>query len=405
MGPEGKKEYLEAIRERYGRVNRRGKKRILDEFCRVCECHRKSAIRVLNGLRRKRRGRSGPKARYGEEVMEVLRTIWLAAEQPCGKRLVGAIGLWLPAYEKRRRLKKEIRDKLLKLSASTADRLLKPVRCRMRRKGLGGTRPGSLLKTQIPIRGESWNEARPGYLEADTVAHCGTNLSGDFIWSLTFTDIATGWTENRAVWNRGAAGVMERIQELEKGLPFKMRGFDCDNGAEFLNHHLWNYFRQRSEPVDFTRSRPYKKNDQAHVEQKNWTHVRQLLGYERLGRKELVEPINELYRMWGMLHNYFCPTMKLKMKTREGAKVQRSYEAARTPCQRLQDSPEVNARLKARLRKEFRELDPFELKGRIETQLRSIFETKRQLGDDQESTILVSVNWRTPQVAFGNTLP
>lgn len=405
MGPEGKGGYVEAIRERYGRANRRGKKRILDEFCEVCGCHRKSAIRVLNGLGRKKGKHSGPKARYGAEVVEVLRAIWLGAEQACGKRLVGAIGLWLPAYERREGLKKEIGEALMRMSASTADRLLKPFRARMRKKGLGGTKPGSLLKTQIPIRGESWDEKRPGYLEADTVAHCGTNLAGDFVWSLTFTDIATGWTENRAVWNKGAAGVKERVQELEKDLPFKMRGFDCDNGSEFLNHHLWNYFQDRPEPIDFTRSRPYRKNDQAHVEQKNWTHVRQLLGYERLGRRELVEPANALYRTWGLLHNFFCPTLKLKAKTREGAKVQRTYEVAKTPCQRLLESSEVKVAAKARLRKTLKELDPFEIKRQVEVQLRRVFDLKRRLEDVKESTIPVSLNGHTSQVAFGNTLP
>jgi 5S rRNA maturation endonuclease (ribonuclease M5) len=405
MGPEANREYVEAVRERYERSNRKGKKRILDEMCLVIACHRKAAIRMLNGLRKKKARRPGPKPQYGEAEVKVLRAIWLGAEQPCGKRMVAAICLWLPWYERQEKLKKEVREKLLKVSAATVDRLLKPVRARLRVKGLGGTKPGSLLKTQIPIRGESWDEKRPGYMEADTVAHCGGSLAGDFVWSLTFTDIATGWTENAAVWNKGASGVKERIREMEKELPFKLLGFDCDNGGEFLNHHLWSYLRERDNPVDFTRSRPYRKNDQAHVEQKNWTHVRQLLGYDRLERSEIIEPMSELYRLWGLLHNYFCPTLKLKEKIREGAKVRRSYEKPRTPCQRLLEMEMVDTKAKLRLKKQFRELDPFDLKRQIEAQLRRVFELKKRLQEVQESTISVSENRQPAHVAFGNTLP
>ena len=405
MGPEAKKEYVEAIRERYGRMNRKGKGMILEEFCAVTGDHRKHAIRVLNGLRRQKGKRPGPASRYGEAEVEALKAIWLAAEQPCGKRLVAALPIWVPAYGRREKLTSAVKANLLRMSAATADRLLQPGRARLKVRGRGGTRPGSLLKTQIPIRGESWDESRPGYLEADTVAHCGTNLTGDFVWSLTFTDIATGWTANRAVWNRGATGVMERLQEIEGELPFKLLGFDCDNGGEFLNHHLWRYLRQRKEPVDFTRSRPYRKNDQAHVEQKNWTHVRQLLGYERMGRMELVEPINDLYRLWGRLHNFFCPTLKLKEKRREGAKIHKRYEKPKTPCQRLLECPEVQEKTKTLLRREMKGLDPFELKGEIETRLRGVFALRRRLEGGTESTLSVSSPPQPAQVPFGNIFP
>jgi hypothetical protein len=412
MGPAGKREYVEAVAERYGRVNRAGKKRVLDEYCRLVGCHRKSAIRTLNGLRRKKESagcvksrRRGPGRVYGEAECEALKAIWLAAEQPCGKRLVAAIPLWLPSYEKRKKLEKRPRERLLRISASTADRVLKDSRARLKGKGLGGTRPGSLLKTQIPIRGECWDEKRPGYMEADTVAHCGDSLNGSFVWSLTFTDISSGWTVNAAVWNKGAGGVKEKVAAMEGELPFKLLGFDCDNGSEFLNHHLWNYMRQRKEPVDFTRSRPYRKNDQAHVEQKNWTHVRQLLGYERLERAELVEPINELYRWWGLLHNYFCPMLKLKEKVREGARVKRSYEKPATAYQRLLESPEVSAKSKMRLRKQFKELDPFDVKHQIEARLKGIFEMKRRLECGSKSTNPISENRQPHPVPFGNTLP
>jgi len=409
MGPEARKEYVEAMAERYGRVNRRGKKRVLDEVSELLGCHRKSAVRMLNGLKKKKAGsgcrRAGPSPIYGEAEFKVLKAIWLAAGQPCGKRLVAAIPLWLPSYEKKSGLSAPCRKRLMKMSAATADRLLKPARAKVVRKGLGGTKPGRLLKTQIPIRGECWDEKRPGYMEADTVAHCGESLSGSFIWSLTFTDIASGWTENAAVWNKGAAGVVERLAAMEKELPFKLLGFDCDNGSEFLNHHLWTYLRERKAPVDFTRSRPYRKNDQAHVEQKNWTHVRQLLGYDRLERPELVGPINELYRLCGLLQNFFCPTHKLAAKVREGAKVKRSYEWPKTPCQRLLESEEVSRQAKIRLKLLMKSLDPFNLKRQIDGQSRKVIEMKKRLEAAHEPTILVSETRRTTQVPLGNNLP
>ena len=213
----------------------------------------------------------------------VFKRIWFASDQLCGKRLKAALPEWLPHYEKEYgALAQPLKGKLEVISAATIDRLLAPVRAKARPKGRGGTKPGRWLKNQIPLATEQWDERRPGFMEADTVAHCGDSLEGDFIWSLCFTDLATGWTELRAVWNKGSHGVREAVREMESKLPFSILGFDCDNGSEFLNHHLWRYFARRKEPVQFTRSRPYHKNDNAHVEQKNWTHVRCLLGYDRL---------------------------------------------------------------------------------------------------------------------------
>lgn len=405
MGPQGKREYVEAVRERYRRMNRRGKGMILKEFCAVTGWHRKHAIRVLNGASKAKAARPGPKPRYGARELEALKAIWLGAEQPCGKRLVRAVHLWLPAYERRNTLEKGVKGKLLRISAATADRLLAPARASLKGRGRCGTKPGSLLKTHIPVRGECWDESRAGFMEADTVAHCGASMAGNFLWSLTLTDIATGWTENRAVWNKGAAEVMGKVAEIERGLPFGLLGFDCDNGSEFLNHHLVAYLRGRERPVHLTRSRPYKKNDQAHVEQKNWTHVRQLLGYERLESPELVGPINELYRLWGLLQNHFCPTLKLEEKSRVGAKIRRAYGKAMTPCERALRSRQVDKATKQRLRKEMKELDPFELKAQIEAQLRRVFDLKRRLEKRSESTIQVRENELTTQVAFGNIFP
>lgn len=379
MSPEGKREYFAGVRPRYRRAGKKKKSAILDEFCAVCGYERKYAIRLLNRGVRKERRRPGPEPKYGAEVVVVLKRIWLASEQMCSKRLKAALASWLPYYESEYgKLPREIYTKMLSLSPATIDRLLAPARAKARGKGLCGTKPGTLLRNQIPIRGEHWDLLRPGYLEADTVAHCGNSMAGNFVWSLTFTDIWSGWTENRAIWNKGADGVLRRVQEVEAGLPFPLLGFDCDNGSEFLNYHLLRHFQERSRPIDFTRSRPYKKNDNAHVEQKQWTHVRQLFGYDRFEEPQLVDAMNDLYeKEWSLFQNYFRPTFKLASKERIGAKYRRRYEAPRTPYQRLLASPYLSKQEKAHLRRTFRSLTPFQLKKRIERKLKKIFQLHR----------------------------
>ena len=378
MGAKSKKEYLLAIWQRYQRVGRRFKSKILDEFCAVCGYTRKYAIGLLNRKPRHKRQRPGPQRRYGPEVLEPLKFIWLQSEQLCSKRLKAALRLWLPFYERKHgALTLSIRKKLRRISPATIDRLLKKTRARYPHKGLCGTRPGRLLKYQIPIRTDNRDIDRPGFLEADTVAHCGTSMAGNFIWSLTFTDLFSQWTQNRAIWNKGATEVLQQVKDLEKGLPFELRGFDVDNGSEFLTFHLWRYLLQRPRPVPLTRSRPYHKNDQAHVEQKNWTHVRQLLGYQRLEQPELIALINDLYRTWGLFHNFFCPTLKLRSKSRQGAKIRRRYFKPKTPFQRLLDSKHLSQEPKDKLRAQHQQLDPFDLKEQIEQKLKLVFDKAR----------------------------
>jgi hypothetical protein len=209
----------------------------------------------------------------------VIRAIWLSAEQPCGKRLKAALELWLPHYEKRHgALSEALRGQVLRASAATLDRLLAPCRLCLGSRGRCGRRPGTLLRSQIPIRTEHWDVSGPGFMEADTVAHCGESMAGEFCWSITASAVHTPWTESRAVPNRGQAAVAARIAHIEECLPLPILGFDTDNGGELLNWHLLAYFGKRKRPVCFTRSRAYGKNDNARVEQKNWTHVRQLVG-------------------------------------------------------------------------------------------------------------------------------
>src|SRR5262245_5811642 len=369
-----RKEQLERLRWRYLQRAKEGKGRLLDEFCEQYGYERKYAIRLLSQVKGAQLKKSppGPEPQY-EGILEVVERIWSAAEQLCGKRLACALRLWLPHYERHfgkllPRQKKLARE----VSAATLDRLLCAQKSQAVRR-FNGTKPGTLLRHQVPIQGEVWQEGRVGFLEADSVAHCGGSLAGDFIWSLTYTDLASSWTEGRAVWNKGASGVLERTQEVEKSLPFAILGFDFDNGSEWLNWTLLRYLQVRRRPIGLTRSRPYHKDDNAHVEQKNWMWPRQLLGYGRLERPGWGEPINALYReAWGPLHNFFMPSMKLVKKWREGSRWKRRYDRPQTAYERLRASAQLGAKQLRRLRDQYEALDPFDLAAEVERRLEKI---------------------------------
>jgi hypothetical protein len=379
MGKHERQAYLKAIRSRYWRAGKTAKVTILDEFCAVCGYHRKYAIRLLNQRAKpKKQRRCGRKPVYASpEFLTALKRIWFASDQMCSKKLKAAIPLWLPFYETLyKALTPETQDKLLTVSAATIDRVLKPVRVAHGRKGLSGTKPGTLLKNQIPIRTHSWDISQPGFMEADTVAHCGNSLAGDFVWSLTMTDIDTTWTENRAIWGKGAEGVLAQIRDIEARLPFLLKGFDCDNGSEFLNYHLLRYFTDHPSVTSFTRSRPYKKNDNAHVEQKNWSHVRQLFGYDRFEAPSLVGLMNNLYASeWSLYQNHFSPSMKLLEKKRINSKYYKKYDLPRTPYDRVLASSHIADEAKERLETIHLSLNPFILKRSIEKKLRVIFKS------------------------------
>jgi hypothetical protein len=360
---------------RYFQTDKRGKSMILDEFCATSGLSRKHVIAMFNGLPLSRKDNPIPRKKLYDPclVLEPLKAIWLATDQMCGKRLKAAIPLWLPYYMKLNALSEDVKQKILSMSPRTIDRLLKPLRSKYQKR-MCGTKPGSLLKKHIPIKTNQWNESQPGFVEADTVAHCGTSLLGNFVWSITLTDIYSGWTENAAVWNKGAHGVMSQLKLIEERLPFNLLGFDCDNGSEFLNYHLLEYFQIRSKPVQFTRSRPYHKGDNAHVEQKNWTHVRQLFGYYRFEDPQLVLLMNDLYQNeFSLLHNYFYPAMKLQDKIRIQSKIKKHYDSPKTPYQRLMASDEINILQKEKMRQTFELLNPFELQQRIQQKLKNIF--------------------------------
>jgi hypothetical protein len=386
MSPQSKKEYLLAVVKRYKKGTKAQKSLILDEFCAATGYHRKHAIRLLRGFKRFTKPHPkprGPKPVYDSpELLNALKKIWLAANLPCSPRLKAALPLWLPGYGATfGDLSPQVLTNLEEISAPTIGRLLKPVRSQYKKRGRATTKPGTLLRKQIPLKTNQWDETRPGFLEADTVAHCGDSMAGMFAFTVDCVDIATGWTEQRAVWGKGETGVLEQIQHIEQSLPFSLLGFDSDNGSEFLNYHLLRHFTERKKPIQFTRSRAYHKDDNAHVEQKNWTHVRQWLGYERLDNPTVVPFLNDLYTQeWRLFHNFFLPSVKLLAKERIASKTIRRYDPPKTPYQRIMESPLVTPAIKRDLTAQFKTLNPFQLRAAIETKLKKIFQTQSPNG-------------------------
>lgn len=386
MSPWSKREYREAVHLRYKNASRHEKTAILDEFCATYGCHRKHAIRVLRRFKRftkpkpKKRGKSP--IYKNEAIITPLKKIWLAANLPCSKRLKVMLPIWLPGYVKLfGELSFEVTSALLKISPPTIDRILKPIRSHYTKRGRSTTKPGTLLRKQIPIKTNQWDESRPGFLEADTVAHCGESTAGMYVNTLDFVDIATGWTEQRAVWGKGETEVLAQIKHIEKNLPFPILGFDCDNGKEFLNYHLLRHFSARKQPVQFTRSRAYHKDDNSHVEQKNWTHIRQWLGYDRLDNPNVVPPLNRLYtKEWRLFHNFFCPSVKLIAKERVGSKTIKRHDSPKTPYQRIIDSPFIKEAVKVSLSKLLENLNPFLLKKIMDKKLKKIFSINNKSG-------------------------
>lgn len=370
-------EYTEKLRERYARMTgRQAKGKLLDEYTAVTGFERKYAIKVLGGSRRKASGKSrrGRKRKFTPAVGKALKTLWQAMEQPCGKRMRDMIPLWI---EDLKGAHKTTRESIIKMSPATIDRWLAAYKVDGPNKRLP-PRSENAIKALVEIRAESWDESEPGWTEIDTVAHCGGDMSGNFIWTLTSVDIVSGWTEVRPVWNRGKHTTLQGVEAITRAQPFALKGIDSDNGGEFLNHHLYQWARDKK--IKQTRSRPYRKNDQAHVEQKNYTHVRQLLGYDRIGHQEVIKPLTKLLEKWSLFKNLYCVTMEQISKTREGSKeIRRHAKLNRTPAQRLLEGGKISVQQRAWIEKQFATSNPFEMKKEIEGELKGIWKLVEKL--------------------------
>ena len=367
MSAKARKELVAAVAERYQTGSATEKGRILDEFVALTEYHRKHAIRILSGKAPKLKGRRGRRCLYDQAVTEALVVLWEASDRVCGKRLKALLPVLVPALERHGHLGLDpgVREQLMAVSAATIDRRLVEARSvttgqRRRRSSRSG------LRSSVPVRTfADWQDPEPGFVEADLVAHCGGVIAGSFVWSLVLTDIASGWTDCAALLVREGRLVVEALDQLRKALPFPLRGIDTDNGTEFLNEDLVSYCREQG--LELTRSRPYRKNDQAWVEQKNGAVVRRLVGYGRLEGVAAAETLARLYSAARLFVNVFQPSFKLAEKTREGARVRKRYHPPQTPCARLLASDAIPAATKERLGALLGTLDPLGLLDEIRT--------------------------------------
>jgi hypothetical protein len=367
-------EYFRAVHVRYQRAGAKDRGKMLDEFCSNTGYNRKYAIRLMNGPvpeksppARRRRGAS-----YSGKLIGLLSAVWEAAGYPWSIRLKAVLPLWLPWIQKRFHPDAGTEERLLKISAATMDRHLKSRKQRIRKRLYGRTRPGSLLKHQIPIKTDSWNVKEAGFVEVDLVSHSGNRGDGEFIHSLNMTDIYTGWVETRAVLGKGQTGIVAAMEQMRQSLPFPLRGIDSDNGSEFINYHLKSYCSRRR--IQFTRGRPYKEDDNAHIEQKNWTHVRKIFGYLRFDSTSVLEKMNDLYSGdLRVYQNLFQPSTKLLRKTRVGSRLRRVYDPPKTPLERVRGCSQADPAKLAQLNQTFQKQDPFELSRSIDRKLETIF--------------------------------
>lgn len=360
-------EYAEATRERYLRSNKKSKKKILDEFTAATGLHRKAVIRLLHrppkASSAKRKGR--PRL-YDLEVLTALRFAWEAADRLCSKRLRPFLPELVSILREKGELniKDETQKLLCRMSESTIDRILRRYRRKEPRYGMSTTKPGVLLKNAIAVRTFSdWNDSQPGFLEIDLVAHCGESVEGFYLNTLSAVDVSSGWYEPVVVWGKGQDRVGGAIYDVRKRLPMPLLGIDSDNGGEFINQNLYGYCLKNN--ITFTRSRSYKKNDSCYVEQKNWSVVRRVIGYDRYNSKAAYKALEDVYMLLRLYVNFFQPVLKLIGKSRQGAKVKKTYDCAKTPYQRLLQSGVLNEAKKGELAAIYNALNPVTLLKQI----------------------------------------
>jgi hypothetical protein len=367
--------YMKVMYVRYYQAKgRKAKTAILDEFCRTYDCHRKHALRLLNGLPPgdKRPVKKKRTPLYSNRVISIIKEVWKASGYLWSKRLKVTIVLWMPWIKERFTLSPQEHSQLLSISSAQIDRRLKSVKQWFRKKVFGSTKRGPILKHQIPVKTDSWHIKKPGYVETDLVSHCGGSASGDFAHTVNWTDIATQWVERRAILGKAQEMVFLALKAMRHAMPFDLCGLDSDNGSEFINFLLYNYCLKNH--IAFTRSRPYKKDDNAHIEQKNWTHVRQLLGYLRYDTQEVVDAINDLYtHELRIFQNFFQPSVKLIKKIRIGSKVKKIYDAPATPFQRLITLKKGNPLAIKEFQRAAQQYNPFELSAIIDHKLEAIY--------------------------------
>jgi len=391
MKLQSKWEYMNAIYLRYRKASKIIKGIILNEFCQVCGYHRKYAIRKLQAAPRDEKSEHQRRKRtpaYGPIVISILEKIWRIADYPWSSRLKVILRLWMPWIRKRYRITIQQERQLLRISPRTIDYRLKAKKMQLRRRIYGRTKPGTLLKHHIPIKTDCWDIAVPGFTEIDLVSHSGNSADGIFIQSLNQTDILTTWTETRAVMGKGQEAVCKALDEMRQASPFDWLGIDSDNGGEFINAHLYRYC-QTPPKLQFTRGRPYKKDDNAHIEQKNYTHVRKLLGYERYDTNAALQAINDLYRNeLRLMENLFQPSVKLIKKVRVGSRLIRKYDKPQTPLDRLIACGKGNPAKIAEFKRLRKTIDPFELAGIIEQKLNVIYDlANRRLSPSRHKII------------------
>ena len=381
MSLKSKSELLEVVRPRYLKASKAEKQKILDEFTAATGYHRKHAIRILKNkvqVQNHLKGKTKTyQTIYAGEVVKALEQIWEIYGHICSKRLQPFLPEAIKVLERCNEieLSKATKELLLKISSASIDRCLRPVRIQSPH-GLTTTKPGSLLKNLIPVRTfTEWDEERPGFMEIDLVAHCGNTTEGQYLNTLTCTDLSTGWTDVTALSHRSQQAVSEAIQRMRQRLPFPLLGIDSDNGSEFINDLLYRYCL--NEHITFTRSRPYKKNDQAHVEQKNWSVVRREVGYDRWETEQERALLESIYDDLRLYINFFQPSFKLIAKERIGNKTIKRYDPAKTPYQRVLERKDISLEAKARLMNLYLQLNPAELRRRIDQKTAKLWKLSR----------------------------